>query len=152
MQCRVRCGRQVYYVAKQCSSRCSPEEYAIALAKHFVDTYPKVRAPPPLPPLRAPPLYQEARSTRTSHRQASLCAATANAQVSKAKVKVEAKPWQRITTATGEPHDHGVQLIRVVGLRLICVLRQRMLPDRAKAVRRFHDDRHGAPNDVCHPQ
>jgi len=23
-------------------------------------------------------------------------------------VKVEAKPWQRITTATGEPHDHGV--------------------------------------------
>jgi urate oxidase len=61
----------VYYVAKQCSSRCSPEEYAIALAKHFVDTYPKV---------------------------------------SKAKVKVEAKPWQRITTATGEPHDHGFML------------------------------------------
>ena len=33
---------QVYYVAKQCSSRCSPEEYATALGKHFVSTYPKV--------------------------------------------------------------------------------------------------------------
>ena len=33
---------QVYYVAKQCSQRCTPEEYAIALAKHFVKTYPKV--------------------------------------------------------------------------------------------------------------
>lgn len=32
----------VYYVAKQCSSRCSVEEYAIALAKHFVAEYPKV--------------------------------------------------------------------------------------------------------------
>ncbi|DBA99581.1 TPA: hypothetical protein ACH3X3_012157 [Trebouxia sp. C0006] len=32
----------VYYVAKQCSQRCTPEEYAIALAKHFVKTYPKV--------------------------------------------------------------------------------------------------------------
>jgi hypothetical protein len=31
--------------------------------------------------------------------------------VSKAKVKVEAKPWQRITTATGEPHDHGVHSV-----------------------------------------
>ena len=34
---------QVYYVAKQCSSRCSAEEYAIALGRHFVKTYPKVR-------------------------------------------------------------------------------------------------------------
>ena len=34
---------QVYYIAKQCKSRCSVEEYAIALARHFVDTYPKVR-------------------------------------------------------------------------------------------------------------
>lgn len=33
---------QVYYVAKQCSKRCTPEEYAIALAKHYVATYPKV--------------------------------------------------------------------------------------------------------------
>ncbi|KAL0019218.1 hypothetical protein WJX77_010006 [Trebouxia sp. C0004] len=32
----------VYYVAKQCSQRCTPEEYAIALARHFVKTYPKV--------------------------------------------------------------------------------------------------------------
>jgi len=57
----------VYYVAKQCSQRCSPEEYAIALAKHFVNTYPKV---------------------------------------SKAKVKVQAKPWQRVEIG-GEAHDHG---------------------------------------------
>ena len=34
---------QVYLVAKQCSQRCTPEEYAIALAKHYVKTYPKVR-------------------------------------------------------------------------------------------------------------
>ena len=33
---------QVYYVAKQCSDRCSAEEYAIALARHFVKTYPLV--------------------------------------------------------------------------------------------------------------
>ncbi|KAL3140044.1 hypothetical protein ABBQ38_004324 [Trebouxia sp. C0009 RCD-2024] len=32
----------VYFVAKQCSQRCTPEEYAIALAKHYVKTYPKV--------------------------------------------------------------------------------------------------------------
>ncbi|EIE26572.1 urate oxidase II [Coccomyxa subellipsoidea C-169] len=32
----------VYYIAKQCNKRCSPEEYAIALARHFVATYPKV--------------------------------------------------------------------------------------------------------------
>ena len=34
---------QVYYVAKQCSSRCSAEEYAIALGKHFCKVYPLVR-------------------------------------------------------------------------------------------------------------
>ena len=33
---------QVYYIAKQCKARCSVEEYAIALARHFVETYPKV--------------------------------------------------------------------------------------------------------------
>jgi urate oxidase len=32
----------VYYVAKQMSSVCSAEEYAIALAKFFVKQYPKV--------------------------------------------------------------------------------------------------------------
>ncbi|KAK9805934.1 hypothetical protein WJX73_006434 [Symbiochloris irregularis] len=32
----------VYFVAKQCSQRCSPEEYGVALARHFVKTYPKV--------------------------------------------------------------------------------------------------------------
>ena len=32
----------VYYIAKQMSSRCSPEEYALALARHFVNTYPLV--------------------------------------------------------------------------------------------------------------
>ena len=35
---------QVYYIAKKCSKRCTAEEYAIALARHFVDTYPKVEA------------------------------------------------------------------------------------------------------------
>jgi hypothetical protein len=33
---------QVYYIAKKCNHRCTAEEYAIALARHFVDTYPKV--------------------------------------------------------------------------------------------------------------
>jgi len=32
----------VYYIAKKCSKRCSPEEYAITLGQHFVDTYPLV--------------------------------------------------------------------------------------------------------------
>lgn len=32
----------VYFIAKKCSKRCTAEEYAIALARHFVDTYPKV--------------------------------------------------------------------------------------------------------------
>ncbi|CAL5225692.1 g8557 [Coccomyxa viridis] len=32
----------VYYIAKKCSQRCTPEEYAVALARHFVETYPKV--------------------------------------------------------------------------------------------------------------
>lgn len=31
-----------YVVAKRMSSRCSPEEYAIALAKHFVQQYPRI--------------------------------------------------------------------------------------------------------------
>ena len=35
---------QVYYVAKQCSQKCTAEEYAIALGKHFVSTYPEVGA------------------------------------------------------------------------------------------------------------
>lgn len=30
----------------QLSSPCSPEEFGMALAKHFVDTYPKVHIPP----------------------------------------------------------------------------------------------------------
>lgn len=57
---------QVYYVAKQCSNRCSPEEYAIALAKHFVDTYPKVG--PSCPPHATPPLpcTRSANITRSS--------------------------------------------------------------------------------------
>lgn len=32
----------VYYIAKQTKQPCSPEEYAIALARHLVDTYPLV--------------------------------------------------------------------------------------------------------------
>ena len=36
---------QVYYVAKQCSQKCTAEEYAIALGKHFVSTYPEVGVP-----------------------------------------------------------------------------------------------------------
>lgn len=32
----------VYYVAKQCSSKCSAEEYAIALGKHFCKVYPLI--------------------------------------------------------------------------------------------------------------
>ena len=36
---------QIYYTAKQCSQPCSPEEFAVALARHFVHTYPKARSP-----------------------------------------------------------------------------------------------------------
>ena len=43
---------QVYYIAKQCSRPCSPEEFAIALARHFVRTYPKVRGPADQDPAR----------------------------------------------------------------------------------------------------
>jgi len=57
----------VYYIAKQFKSPCSPEEFAIAVAKHFVDHYPPV---------------------------------------TKAKVKVEASPWKRISIQ-GQPHDHA---------------------------------------------
>ena len=81
---------QVYYVAKQCSSRCSPEEYAVALGRHFVDTYPKVG------------LHLDTCS--------SLCDQPADLvlrlQVSKAKIRVEAMPWSRVSTF-GSPHNHG---------------------------------------------
>ncbi len=33
---------QVYYIAKQFDRPCSPEEFGLALAKHFVKTYPRV--------------------------------------------------------------------------------------------------------------
>jgi len=33
---------QVYVVAKRCAERCTPEEYSIALAQHFLKEYPKV--------------------------------------------------------------------------------------------------------------
>lgn len=33
----------VYVVAKRMSKRCTIEQYAIALAQHFVHTYPRVR-------------------------------------------------------------------------------------------------------------
>lgn len=36
-------GVQVYVVAKECSQKCSMEEYAIALARKFVSTQPKAR-------------------------------------------------------------------------------------------------------------
>jgi urate oxidase len=58
---------QVYVVAKKMADRCTVEEYAIALAKHFVDTYPLV---------------------------------------SKAKIYIEQKPWQRVNIG-GEAHYHG---------------------------------------------
>jgi hypothetical protein len=38
-------GLQVYYIAKKCNQRCTAEEYAITLARHFVDTYPKAGSP-----------------------------------------------------------------------------------------------------------
>ena len=59
----------VYYIAKKMSSECSPEEFAIALAKHFVNEYPLV---------------------------------------SKAKVLVKVKPWERYRDVQNEQcHDHG---------------------------------------------
>lgn len=32
----------MYYIAKQFDQPCSPEEFGVALAKHFVKTYPRV--------------------------------------------------------------------------------------------------------------
>lgn len=32
----------MYVVAQRMTQRCSPETYATALAKHFVDTYPRI--------------------------------------------------------------------------------------------------------------
>jgi len=36
------CKNTCYYMAKQCKQRTSPENYALRLATHFVDTYPLV--------------------------------------------------------------------------------------------------------------
>ena len=33
---------QIYWLAKQCSERCSPEEFAVTVAKHLVTKYEKV--------------------------------------------------------------------------------------------------------------
>lgn len=60
----------VYYIAKKMTKPCSPEEFGVELAKHFVKTYPRV---------------------------------------SMAKVKVEMKPWTRISM-NGRPHNHGYQV------------------------------------------
>lgn len=60
----------VYVVAKRMSTKCTIEEYAVALAQHFVATYPLV---------------------------------------SKAKISVEQKPWNRVHV-NGVPHDHGYML------------------------------------------
>ncbi len=94
---------QIYYTAKQCSQPCSPEEFAVALARHFVHTYPKARSPGGSGTADG---YQ--RAVRTRHRAAGL-------QVSKAKVWVEQAPWQRACLG-GQLHNHGS------GLPLACCL------------------------------
>ena len=83
----------MYYVAKQCSQRCTPEEYAIALAKHYVGTYPKVRTV--VWELSFGTVFDGMNVTNT-------CAT----QVSKAKIHVEQQPWKRISV-DGSPHQHG---------------------------------------------
>ncbi|GLI59081.1 hypothetical protein VaNZ11_000768 [Volvox africanus] len=60
----------VYVVAQRMSQKCTVEQFAIALAQHFVLTYPLV---------------------------------------SKAKVYIEQKPWNRVQMG-GLPHDHGYAL------------------------------------------
>ncbi|EFJ50531.1 hypothetical protein VOLCADRAFT_73602 [Volvox carteri f. nagariensis] len=60
----------VYVVAQRMSQKCTVEQFAIALAQHFVRTYPLV---------------------------------------SKAKIYVEQKPWNRMQIG-GLPHDHGYAL------------------------------------------
>lgn len=84
---------QVYYVAKKCSQRCSAEEYAIELAKHFVTEYPLVM----------PAALKQA--LHMLHSQAaSLCILCR--QVSRAKVWVEEAPWKRVQVQD-QPHNHG---------------------------------------------
>lgn len=104
----------MYYVAKKCSQRCSPEEYAIALARHFVKTYPKARC------LQA--LAAWLQSTRADADFACcLCkllidthSFIGSRQVSKAKIDLEATPWQRVSTG-GQPHQHGEQCLPIFG-------------------------------------
>lgn len=51
--CTTPVAPQVYVVAQRMSQRCTVEQYAVALAQHFVRTYPLVGVQPPLslPPL-----------------------------------------------------------------------------------------------------
>ena len=90
---------QVYYVAKQCSQKCTAEEYAIALGKHFVSTYPEVGAS--LACVFPSGLYA-AKVKAADGMQLNSC----GVQVTKAKIWVEQKPWQRVSMG-GKPHDHG---------------------------------------------
>ena len=98
---------QVYYVAKQCSQKCTAEEYAIALGKHFVSTYPEVGAPwqAPSPVLLAAHLRSDGMQRCLVH-QLDDC----EVQVTKAKIWVEQKPWQRVSMG-GKPHDHGASAV-----------------------------------------
>lgn len=80
-------------MAKQCSQRCTPEEYAIALAKHYVSTYPMVRI-----------VGLFGRDTDCRHIELYDCARVV--QVSKAKIHVDQQPWKRVDV-DGTPHQHG---------------------------------------------
>jgi hypothetical protein len=92
---------QVYYVAKQCSQKCTAEEYAIALGKHFVSTYPEVGSPG-----QAPSLERSDGTRQCLIHQLDAC----EVQVTKAKIWVEQKPWQRVSIG-GKAHDHGASAI-----------------------------------------
>lgn len=104
---------QVYYVAKQCSQKCTAEEYAIALGKHFVSTYPEVGAPLAC---AFPSCCKPAGSG--SHGILHCLMHQLNSrgvQVTKAKIWIEQKPWQRVSMG-GKPHDHGTSSLLVESL------------------------------------
>ena len=99
------------FIAKQCPQRCSAEEYAIKLAKHFVITYPKVCSVTVVGAAGQP-------SQRRPGQLICCLFCCAHRQVTQAKIWVEQKPWRRVTPASwGAPparlfHDPAPRFAR----------------------------------------
>jgi len=110
----------VYYVAKQLAARpCSPEEFGVALARHFVDTYPATVWKAKVAGVRAgmvwvlcPAGWARARAWSADwevQKQPLLCCTAPKippALAMPALPSVEMMPWRRLDVG-GQPHDHG---------------------------------------------